>query len=114
MNELSLENVTLAPGVVETVVSLATLSVEGVASIGARPTSGLRSIFTHKPASHDVKITFNEKGDIEVELHISVFFGARLIVLVDAISDAVVDAVNGQLGMHVCDVAVYVDAIVKD
>ena len=45
MTELNVDGMALAPGVVETIVSIAANEVEGVACIGPSTTSGLRSVF---------------------------------------------------------------------
>ena len=44
MNELNLDGMALAPGVVETIVSIAAKEVEGVASVGSAAAGGLRSV----------------------------------------------------------------------
>ena len=51
MTELNVDGMALAPGVVETIVSIAANEVEGVACIGPSTTSGLRSVFGSKPST---------------------------------------------------------------
>ena len=51
MTELNVDGMALAPGVVETIVSIAANEVEGVACIGPSTTSGLRSVFGSKPTT---------------------------------------------------------------
>ena len=60
MNELNLDGMALAPGVVETIVSIAANEVEGVACIGPSTTSGLRSVFGSKPSTQGIDITVDE------------------------------------------------------
>ena len=44
MAELNIDGMTIAPGVVETIISLAARDVDGVASIGDPATNGIRSL----------------------------------------------------------------------
>ena len=57
MTELNVDGMALAPGVVETIVSIAANEVEGVACIGPSTTSGLRSVFGSKPTTQGIEIT---------------------------------------------------------
>ena len=48
--ELYVDGLGLAPGVMETIIAIAARDVEGVASVGSSSFSGLRSRFAAKPA----------------------------------------------------------------
>ena len=51
MSELNVEGMALAPGVVETIVSIAVSEVEGVACVGSAGAQGrgIRAVFGQKP-----------------------------------------------------------------
>ena len=49
--ELYVDGLGLAPGVMETIVAIAAKEVEGVASVGSSTFTGLRSRFAAKPAT---------------------------------------------------------------
>ena len=61
MTELNVDGMALAPGVVETIVSIAANEVEGVACIGPSTTSGLRSVFGSKPSTQGIDITVDDR-----------------------------------------------------
>ena len=48
-NELSVEGMSIAPGVVETIISIAANEVEGVASVGSFATSSLELLWLRLP-----------------------------------------------------------------
>ena len=91
MTDLNVEGMALAPGVVETIVSIAVGEVEGVASVGPSSASGLRSVFASKPATQGI--------------------GYALPDLAANVRKAVADAVASQVGASVGAVDVYVDGI---
>ena len=64
MTELNVDGMALAPGVVETIVSIAANEVEGVACIGPSTTSGLRSVFGSKPSTQGIDITVDEEDKL--------------------------------------------------
>ena len=56
MTELSMKGMTLAPGVVETIISIATQEVEGVAFVGSAAESAIRQMFTAKPSTQGIGV----------------------------------------------------------
>ena len=95
--ELYVDGLGLAPGVMETIVAIAAKEVEGVASVGSSTFTGLRSRFAAKPAGQGIDVSMNEEQGVDVAVHIDV--------------QTVADAVATQVGFTVSSVDVYVDGI---
>lgn len=79
MSELNVEGMALAPGVVETIVSIAVSEVEGVACVGSAGTQGrgIRAVFGQKPSTQGIEITVNEDNKLAVAVRIEVYYGFR-------------------------------------
>ncbi|HIY83015.1 Asp23/Gls24 family envelope stress response protein [Rubneribacter sp.] len=114
MTELSLEGMALAPGVVETIVSIAVGEVDGVASVGPSSASGLRSVFASKPSTQGIEVAVGEDDKLEVSVRIDVCQGYVLPELAANVRKAVADAVASQVGVTVGSVDVYIDGIQFD
>lgn len=114
MTELNLDGMALAPGVVETIVSIATKEVEGVASVGSSATSGLRSVFVGKPSTQGIEVVVDESDSLQVSVRVDVYYGYVLPELAAAIRQAIVDALATQVGVSVGCVDVYIDGIQFD
>ena len=68
MSDLNIEGMTIAPGVVETIISLAARDVEGVASIGPATTSGLMDLIGGgRPSTQGIEVTPDPYGRQERE-----------------------------------------------
>ena len=100
MTELNVDGMALAPGVVETIVSIAANEVEGVACIGPSTTSGLRSVFGSKPSTQGIDITVDEEDKLHISIRVDVYYGYVLP-----------DAVTSQVGIPVGSVDVYIDGM---
>lgn len=113
MTELNVEGMALAPGVVETIVSIAVSEVEGVACVGsASPANrGLRSVFGQKPATQGIEISVDDDGKLVVVVRIEVYYGYVLPDVAANLRQAVADAVASQVGVEVGSVDVYIDGI---
>ena len=111
MPSLNANGMTLADGVVETVISLAVQNIEGVTAVGTSPVGGILSAVRNKPSTQGIEITPLEDGSIAVVVHIAVQFGVVMPELADKIREAIVDAVLTQVGMTVSAVDVDIDAI---
>ena len=111
MTELNLDGMALAPGVVETIVSIATNEVDGVASVGQAGAGGLRSVFGGKPATQGIDIAVGEDDKLNVSVRIDVYYGYVLPDLAASVRQAVADAVASQVGVSVGSVDVYIDGI---
>ena len=111
MTELNVDGMALAPGVVETIVSIAANEVEGVACIGPSTTSGLRSVFGSKPTTQGIEITVGEDDKLQISIRVDVYYGFVLPDLAASIRQAISDAVTSQVGIPVGAGAVYCDGM---
>lgn len=109
--ELYVDGLGLAPGVMETIVAIAAKEVEGVAVVGSSTFSGLRSLITAKPDASGIDVSMNESEGIDIAVHIDVNYGQSIPAVADAVRAAVADAVATQVGFTVSSVDVYVDGI---
>lgn len=111
MTEVNVDGMALAPGVIETIISMATTEVEGVASVGSMTNSSLRSMFGAKPAIQGIEVDVSEDDKLCISVRIEVFAGKPLPDIAAAVRRAVADAVNSQVGIPAKNVDVYIDGI---
>ena len=112
MSDLNIEGMTIAPGVVETIISLAARDVEGVASIGPATTSGLMDLIRGgRPSTQGIEVTTDENDELHVSIRMDVKSGNVLPDLAANVRRAVVDAVATQVGVKVAAVDIYIDGI---
>ena len=104
------KGMSLGPGVIETIISIAVSEVEGVASVGPYSTSGLRSWLGQKPSTSGIEVV-DEDGKLHVTVHIEVYNGYVLPELAVELRRAVADALKIQVGVEVAAVDIYVDGI---
>jgi uncharacterized alkaline shock family protein YloU len=107
------EGLTIAPGVVETIVSLAVSQVDGVAQVGAprRPGSGLWSAIGKNHSGQGVIIMADDNGKITVAVHVQIFYGHPIKAIAEEIRSVVADTLSGQVGIETESVDVYVDGV---
>ena len=111
MKDLNVEGMSLASGVVETIVSIAANEVEGVASVGSYAASGIRSKLMAKPSTSGIDVETLEDGKLHVTLHVEVYHGYVLPDLAASLRQAIADALLVQVGLEVVAVDVYIDGI---
>lgn len=111
MKDLSIEGMSLASGVVETIVSITANEVEGVASVGSFATSGIRAKLMAKPSTGGIDVEADDEGKLHVTLHIEVLHGYVLPDLAAKLRQAIADALLVQVGLEVSAVDIYVDGI---
>ena len=112
MSDLNIEGMTIAPGVVETIISLAARDVEGVASIGPATTSGLMDLIGGgRPSTQGIEVTTDENDERHVSIRMAAKSGNVLPDLAANVRRAVVDAVATQVGVKVAAVDIYIDGI---
>ena len=112
MAELNIDGMAIAPGVLETIVSLAAQSVEGVACVGDPTTSGIRSIIGGgKPSTQGIEVDFDEEGALHVSIRLYAKSGLVLPELAASVRQAIADAVSSQVGVTVGSVDIYIDGI---
>ena len=111
--ELFVDGLGLAPGVMETIVAIAAKDVEGVASVGASSFTGLnlRSRIAGKSDVPAIDVSMNESDGIDVDVHIDVQYGKSIPKVAAEVRQAVADAVAVQVGFTISSVDVYVDGI---
>ncbi len=111
MSDINTESMAIAPGVVETIITLAVRDVPGVASVGAAP-SGIRSLLSFKQSAEGVKVEVAEDNSVQVAVSLRVISGFSLNETANMVRAAVADAVLAQVGLAVSRVDIRVDGIV--
>ena len=106
-DEIRFEGLGIAPGVLDTIVTMATEAVEGVAAVGAPGIAGLV-----QKGARAVDVCVGEDGGITATIHIQVLYGHKLKDVATAVQAAVADAVSSQVGVKIAGVDVHVDGIV--
>ena len=115
MTDLSIDGMNIAPGVVETIVSLAARDVEGVAGIGDPTTNGILTLIGGgKPSTQGVEVEVDEDNALHVSVRLYVKSGQVLPDVATAVRQSVADAVNTQVGAKVGSVDIYIDGIQFD
>lgn len=111
MKEIVINDMAIAPSVVETVVSKAVLGVSGVAKLVAPVANGIKGIFGSKQTAQAVACAVDENNQLRVAVRIEAVYGTPLPELADQVRTAVADAIESQIGLPVGSVDVYVDAM---
>lgn len=112
MTDLTIDGMAIAPGVVETIVSLAVRSVEGVHSIGDPTANGIKNLFSGgKPSTQGIALNVNDDNELNVTVRLAVKNGQVLPDLAAEVRRAVDDAVSSQTGLKVASVDVFIDGI---
>lgn len=105
-DELRLDGIGVAPGVLDTIVTLAAQTVEGVAAVEAPALGGLK----HK-GGKALTVTVDDDGAMAVALHVTLKYGQPLHEVAKHLQKAVAEALTSQTGQPVTSVDVFVDAI---
>jgi uncharacterized alkaline shock family protein YloU len=107
-DEIRLDGLSVTPEVLETIATIATREVEGVAAV---PGSGIAGLVGGK---RGVSVCAAEGSDgLLVELHLKVEYGAApLRDVARSVQVSIADALTGMTGHEVAAVDVYVDGIV--
>jgi uncharacterized alkaline shock family protein YloU len=109
-DELRLQGIGVAPGVLETIVALATQSVEGVAS----EQGGLAGLAQKAGRRRAVGVTVDDDGALTASVHVTLTYGTPLHETARLVQQAVSEALTSQTGQPVSGVDVFVDAVVFD
>jgi len=111
-DEIQLEGLGIAPGVVETIVAIAADAVDGVAGVcSSQKLSQLAAKAVSKQATGCIAVEMDE-GAVAVKLHIGVEYGNPINKVAGAVKNAVADAIQSQVGADVASVDVFVDSVV--
>jgi len=107
-SELRLEGLDVAPGVIETIVTLAAEQVDGVACVD---NPGIAGLMQKAGRTKIVDIALADDGTFAVTLHLSASYGRPLRAIAADVQAAVADALLSQTGHSASTVDVFVDAI---
>ncbi|MDO8915426.1 MAG: Asp23/Gls24 family envelope stress response protein [Coriobacteriia bacterium] len=107
--EMRFEGLDVAPGVLETIVTLAATEVEGVACVDC---SGLAGLMQKAGRTKSVEVSLADDGGFAVTVHMSVGYGRPLRAIAADVQHAVADALESQTGHEASNVDVFIDAIV--
>ena len=110
--EIRLEGLGVAPGVLDTIVTVAAEAIEGVAAVGAPGLAGLVQKGARKGTARAVDVTTCEDGSLQVTVHVQVVYGSKLRKVANGVQEAVADALASQVGVEVAAVDVFVDGLV--
>lgn len=110
-DKISMDNMTLAPGVVDTIISITVREQEGIASLGNPVASGFFSRLVNKPSTTGIESHYDEDGKLAIALHIYVNYGYVLPELAEKLRQAIADALRVQVGIEVSSVDIFIDGI---
>lgn len=106
-DNIVLNGLTVSPSVIETIVNLAVEAVPGAAIYGS---ASLRKAgFTRA-----IEVSTDEAGDLVLGVHVSAEYGHKLTELGEIVRQAIVDALNIQIGVQSASIDIYFDAISFD
>ena len=112
--QLNANGMSVAPGVVDTIIAIAVSEVDGVASVGQNAGTSLRSRFSGKQTHPGIETVATPDGKLSITLHIEVRYGFVLPELAAEIRQSVSDALLVQIGVETAEVDIYVDGISFD
>ena len=103
-DQMNVEGLSIAPGVMETIISVAASEVDGVASLGSFATSGIRSMLASKPSTSGIETKMDEGGKLSVAVHVEVYYGYVLPELAAQLRSASPRPGQPQAGVEVSSV----------
>jgi len=107
-DEIRLEGLGVAPGVLDTIVTLAVQGIDGLAF--ASSGQGIGGL-VKRASGKAVEFTVDDDGAVGVRVHITAVYGTPLMDVARAVQAAVADAIQSQVGASVSAVDVYIDDI---
>lgn len=110
-DEIKLDGLGLAPGVFETIITLATEQVEGVAAVCTPGFAGIVGKGVGKAGTHLVEAALDENGKATVAVHIQAKYGTPLHEVARAVQASIADAIKSQLAIETASVDVFVDGV---
>ena len=109
-DEITLDGIGIAPGVLETIATVAAQGVEGVAEVSCAG-GGLAGL-VQKGSAKGICVEFTEDGGLKTSVRIHAFYGRPLREIATDVQKAVVDALLTHTGQTAASVDVYVDGVV--
>jgi len=101
----------IADDAIATIVSMATLEVDGVAGMNGGVTSNISEMLGKKNMTKGVKLDI-ENNRITVEIYIIAFYGAILPILADEIQNKVKNALETMTGLEVVSININVQGLI--
>lgn len=109
--EITLDGIGVAPGVLETIAQVAAEAVEGVASIPGGA-GGLAGVVKKGSASRGIIVEIGEDGSLVAAVRICAHYGRPLRDIAGDVQRSVTDALLSHTGQTVATVDVFVDGVV--
>ena len=109
-SRLEFDGLSVAPNVIETIVRIASESVDGVAAVGGTPVVGAAAVFKSRMPSVEVSAAQGDESLI-VAVYITARYGMNLQDLGTAVQTAVMDALSSQLGVTKAVIDVYIEGL---
>ena len=108
--EITLNGISIAPGVLETIAQISAESVDNVVCIVA--SSGGLAGLVPKGAARGVIVEVREDAALAASIHISALYGRPLREVATDVQRAVTDALLTHTGQAVASVDVFVDGVI--
>lgn len=112
--EITIAGIGIAPEVLAAIVSRSVEQVEGVASVGVKDlATNLVSMFSAKSTQVGEDVEAEVVDDkLRLTVHLTVFFGYPFKKLAEVVREAVVNAIDAQVGVEVESVNICIDSLV--
>ena len=112
--EITIAGIGIAPEVLAAIVSSSVEQVEGVASVGVKDlATNLVSMFSAKSTQVGEDVEAEVIDDkLRLTVHLTVFFGYPFKKLAEVVREAVVNAIDAQVGVEVESVNICIDSLV--
>lgn len=112
--EIKIDGIGISTSVLAAIIVRSVEEVEGVASVGVKDfTTNLVSMFSSKPAAVLPPVEAEVVDDkLQLTVRVCVFFGYPFLKLAEKIREAVVEAIDAQVGVEVASVDVCIDGLV--
>lgn len=101
--------VTVAPGVIVTIVQIAALNVEGVVAMSSVP--GSMDRWLRRSSAHDGVRLSLEEGSVRVDIYLLADVSRSLFETCRAVQEAVARTIKEYVGMDVIAVNVHIDDV---
>ena len=112
--EITIAGIGIVPEVLAAIVSRSVEEVEGVASVGVKDlATNLVSMFSAKSTQVGEDVEAEVIDDkLRLTVHLTVFFGYPFKKLAEVVREAVVSAIDAQVGVDVESVNICIDSLV--
>ena len=111
--EIYISGIGIAPEVLAAVVSRSVEEIEGIASVGVKDlATNLVSMLSARSTAAPAVETEVVDDQLAITVHLVVFFGYPFKKLAEVVREAVVHAIDAQVGVSVARVDVCIDGLV--